>query len=84
VTVKRADQLRVGETLVLSAKRTVDIRSIEIGQSCKGVHLNIVRKPALIKHKGKMIPNVEGGSIIHSDGCYHPCTLVEVLNVDDS
>jgi hypothetical protein len=80
-------ELRVGHTLIVGAKRKkIDVRFLERGGCCKGIHVNIVRRDthSIKDRKGRIIGlNPDRGAFVHSDGCYAACTVVEILDDGD-
>lgn len=75
-----ASEMRVGDTIFHKGGETA-IMSLERGESCRGVHVNVVRREARYDKKKKRL-NLDRGQMIHSDGCYAPCLPVLVHRAD--
>ena len=64
--------------VIVERKRRTKVERVERGESCNGVHVNVVRRPSHIKVKGKWHPNPEAGRMVHNDGCYDRASTVVV------
>lgn len=75
VLVIEARQLQVGD-VIHEGHKEITVKALERGESCRGVHVNVVRRDAraIKDKKGKVLGlNADRGAIIYSDGCYGPC-----------
>jgi hypothetical protein len=63
---------------LIDRRKRVPVRNIEVGQSCGGLHVNVVRPPSHEKVNGKVRPNPRSGQMLHNDGCFDPVAMVEV------
>lgn len=68
--------------LIVLEKKDLMVESVEEGTCGKGMHVNTVRRPAYVKHKGKYVPNPEAGALIHNDGCWDKGALITVRIID--
>lgn len=85
----RAADLTVGDLIVVARNRigeptkTLQVKQIERGRACDGMHLNCVRpEPTIkVKDKGKdiRIPNPRADALLTNDGCYARAAFVDVL-----
>jgi hypothetical protein len=80
-----AKDLRIGDVIYVGKSgKTITVQRIERGESCGGIHLNVVRVEARpIKHKGKVVGlNPDRGRYLYSDGCWSTCALLEIHRPD--
>lgn len=74
-----ARDLQVGDIMLIGkSEKRIEVKTLERGGSCGGIHVNVVRREAhAIKKNGKVIGlNADRGAIVYSDGCWSICALL--------
>lgn len=74
VQIIEARDLQVGDVIHHNNK-VITVKTLERGQSCTGVHVNVVRRDTrAIKKNGKVVGlNADRGAMMYSDGCFGAC-----------
>ena len=89
----RAGVLKPGDRIVLRVNdkgfptKTLKVNTVEPGNTCGGIHVNVVRFPAtaetVIGGEVKIVPSPMRDAILSSDGCYKRCAFLPVIPASD-